>query len=209
MFGLRDKILKTSKAAQYAEMNRIGLEFTELARAGEGERAVRKFMQLVACQPTWTQFHFAAMEFAAKKELLGPTIGNSLQDAIHDEPANGELRFIFGLFCQSIGMLDLAVVNYLEAIQLGKNDAVSYHNLGSAYYVQKKKDQAMEAWETSVKLDPPLAEPHFALGIMLGNLGKKKEAISHLEQFLKLAYPGLEGYVRDAKMQLQSIKSGK
>ena len=85
MFGLSKFLRRTSEAAQQAEMSQIGLEFTNLAEAGEGERAVKKFVQLVACQPTWTQFHFEAMDFVVRKGMLGNTLYDPLQDAAEND----------------------------------------------------------------------------------------------------------------------------
>jgi tetratricopeptide (TPR) repeat protein len=208
MFHFSKSLPKVSKTAQYAEMNQIGSEFTELAGDGEGESAVNKFIELVTCQPTWTQFHFDAMDFVARKGGLANMIINPLKKAAENEPENATLHYILGLFYQSIAHLDVAEEHYLKAIQLRKNNAVAYHNLGTLYYMQGDREGAIKAWETSIKLDAQLAEPHFALALMLGNLGKTRKSIKHFQQFIELAYPGLEGYKQNAAMQIQLMKSG-
>lgn len=202
MFGLRNMLFRNKGEAQLEEMNRLGEAFTDLSRAGNGERAVQKFVQLVNCQPTWTQFHFDAMDYVARKEFLANILHEPLQLAVRDESKNHTLQYINGLYYQSLGNLEKSIEAYLITIQLNKRDAVAYHNLGVAYRLQGRLDLALDAWQKAVEFDSSLAEPHLALGIILQNMGRKKEATTHIRKFIQLANPSLEGYKMSASMLL-------
>lgn len=202
MFGLRNILFRDKGAAQLEEMNRLGESFTDLARAGNGERAVHQFVQLVNCQPSWTQFHFDVMEHVVRREFLANTLYQPLQSSIRDEPHDRALQYINGLYYQCLGNLEKSITAYLVMIQLNKRDAVAYHNLGIAYRSQGRTDLALDAWQKAVGFEPDLAEPHLALGVMLQNMGRKKEAVAHIKKFMQLANPSLEGYKRSASMLL-------
>jgi len=202
MFGLRDLFFGNSAAAQLEEMNHLGEAFTDLARAGDGERAIHKFIQLANCQPTWTQFHFDVMDHVVRRELLANVLHGPLQSAVREDPSNSILHYINGLYHQSLGSLDKAVADYQAAIQINPKFAVAYHNLGITYRIQGRLDLAIGAWQKAVELDSRLAEPHLALGIQLRNMGRKKEADKHIRKFLDLANPSLEGYKNSASMLL-------
>lgn len=202
MFGLRNILFRNKETAQLEEMNRLGESFTDLARAGNGERAVHQFVQLVNCQPSWTQFHFDVMEHVVRREFLANVLHQPLQFALRDEPHDRTLQYSAGLYYQSLGNLEKAIAAYLVMLQLNKRDGVAYHNLGVAYRLQGNANAALDAWQKAVAFEPGLAEPHLALGIMLQTLGRKKEAVAHIKKFLRLANPSLEGYKRSASMLL-------
>mmetsp|Transcript_7023 Transcript_7023/g.12889 ORF Transcript_7023/g.12889 Transcript_7023/m.12889 type:complete len:82 (+) Transcript_7023:41-286(+) len=50
--------------------------------------------------------------------------------------------------------LDSAVAEYLEAVNLRPRYVVAWNNLGDAYKKMKKYEDALEAYETTLGVDP-------------------------------------------------------
>ncbi len=63
-----------------------------------------------------------------------------------------------------------------------KEDFYSYLELGKQYFVNKKVDKAIEAFEKSIELKPNHYDSWFQLGSIYLKLGQLDKAISHLEK---------------------------
>ncbi len=87
---------------------------------------------------------------------------------------------------------DEATFSFKSVIQLLKGNELSskaFNNLGIAYYFLKNYDDALEAYQGAIFLDPKCATANFNLGNLLFNLKNYEESIETYKQFLKVS-PG-------------------
>ena len=61
---------------------------------------------------------------------------------------------------------DLAVKNYLTAIQIKPNYSEAYFNLGGIYYKQKLLKKAEDAFLKAIEIEPEYGRAHYALGFI-------------------------------------------
>jgi tetratricopeptide (TPR) repeat protein len=70
---------------------------------------------------------------------------------------------------------------------LRKDKAVYYYNLAVAYTKAKLYDEALEAYEASLKLNPDNAEAHYNLGLLCADVkDNPPKAIEHYNRYLEL-----------------------
>ena len=81
---------------------------------------------------------------------------------------------------------NLAVNEYKKAIQIKKDFAYYYYNLGCAYLGLKDYTNAKNAFEKAVKIQPQTAEFYYNLAFSLKNLNKEKEMNKVLEEYKKI-----------------------
>jgi len=82
-----------------------------------------------------------------------------------------------------------AIPFFRQANSLGDSTAFSFKFRGICHYLVIEHDQAINSLTLAVKRDSLDAEIHFFLGASLGNTGRKKEAMFHLDQSLHLMQP--------------------
>jgi Flp pilus assembly protein TadD len=77
-----------------------------------------------------------------------------------------------------------AIEEYERAIKNDPHDADKAMELGAAYYIAHQWDQAREAFENAVALDPNLGHAHYYLGILYAAKGDKERALEELNEVL-------------------------
>ncbi len=83
--------------------------------------------------------------------------------------------------------------------------AANYIELGAAYYVAKRWDDAVNAFEQAVQLDSKQAFAHYYLGLLYAAQGKSDKAQAELEQVLQVSNnPMLK---EQARARIPNIKS--
>lgn len=83
--------------------------------------------------------------------------------------------------------------------------AANYLELGVAYYVARRWQDAIQAFEQTVALDPKQAFAHYYLGILYASQGHRDKADAALAQLLQVSNnPMLK---EQAKARIPNIKS--
>jgi tetratricopeptide (TPR) repeat protein len=77
-----------------------------------------------------------------------------------------------------------AVGQYEEAVKT-QPTAANYLELGAAYYIAHRWDDAVRAFEKTLELDPKQAYAHYYLGILHAAMGQRDKANADLEQVLQ------------------------
>jgi tetratricopeptide (TPR) repeat protein len=82
-----------------------------------------------------------------------------------------------------------AVKMYMKALETKPNAADTYCNLGGAYYVMQRVDEAAAAFRKSIELDPRYAQglAYTNLGAVLNGAGRKDEAEKVYQDLLKVS----------------------
>ncbi len=73
-----------------------------------------------------------------------------------------------------------AIEQYQRAAERNPNDADNYMELGAAYYVAHRWDDAITAFEKAVQLKPDLAHAHYYLGVLYAAKGDQARAEKEL-----------------------------
>jgi tetratricopeptide (TPR) repeat protein len=85
------------------------------------------------------------------------------------------------------GELDRAIPILHELWRLAPDDAMVTHNLGTAYLVAQRHDEALVWLRRSLEQLPTFARTHFHLGLVLSHLGDEDAAIAAFQRASELA----------------------
>lgn len=66
------------------------------------------------------------------------------------------------------------------------DDAGVFNDLGNLLVVAERPEEAVEAYERSLELDPSRVATHFNLGLVLQQLGQSRKALQHYREVLEL-----------------------
>ena len=103
----------------------------------------------------------------------------------HGYPTADEL-FDDALELHDSARYDEAASAYLRAIELDPRDPVLYFNLANVHYEQGLLDDSAAAYLAATQHDPAYVEAWNALGCVLSQLGRSKEAIVALRRAVEL-----------------------
>jgi hypothetical protein len=83
--------------------------------------------------------------------------------------------------------LEKAIIHLSAAAQMNPQDVTTYNNLGIAFARQKKDIFAEACFQQAIFLNPDIAQPHFHLAVIKINQRAFGEAMSHLNEAVRLA----------------------
>ncbi len=85
----------------------------------------------------------------------------------NDDTGQKHLAYLnLGVLYMLQNKVDLAVQNYLSAIQLKPDYAEAYFNLGAAYYKQRLLEKAEQALSKAIEVQPDYGRAHYSLGFV-------------------------------------------
>jgi tetratricopeptide (TPR) repeat protein len=70
-----------------------------------------------------------------------------------------------------------AIAQLTKAIEIAPRNAYTRLNLGTAYFMQRDADRALEQYREAVRLLPSLARAHFGIGVLMETRGQDPAAI--------------------------------
>lgn len=109
-----------------------------------------------------------------------------LEYVLELDPKNVYARINLGGVYQSLGELNLALRNALEAVSIDPTRALTFNNLGSAFNDLAKFEEAKHAFETAVMLEPNQVDALINLASVESKLGNTDEAIRRYEEVIGL-----------------------
>lgn len=77
-----------------------------------------------------------------------------------------------------------AIEKYSTAVKT-EPSAANYLELGAAFYIAKRWEEALAAFEKTVEIDPKQAFAYYYIGILSAALGKRDQANAALEKVLQ------------------------
>ena len=86
----------------------------------------------------------------------------------------------------NLGQLDEAVIYYDKAIQLNKDSANGYHNLGLLWLTKRDYDKALIYTDNAIQLNPNYAESYFVRGYIWSEKGYKDKALADYDKTILL-----------------------
>lgn len=91
-----------------------------------------------------------------------------------------------GLIATQQGRIADAIPYFLEALRLSPDHLVALENLGNAYRVQKRWDEARTTLERAAAVNPEDSEANYSLGMVFAQTGDTEQAHQYLERALQL-----------------------
>jgi Flp pilus assembly protein TadD len=79
-----------------------------------------------------------------------------------------------------------AVEHYERAVKEDPKNGENFLDLGTAYYISHRWDEAIGAFQQAVDFRPDLGHAHFYLGVLYAAKGDKERARKELESVMKL-----------------------
>lgn len=93
---------------------------------------------------------------------------------------------IYGFACSQMKYFDEAERVYKRMIELDKEKASNWYNLGYVYYQQKRKQEAQQVFVQALALYPDYLLPAYRLGVMLVDGKNYMEAMMYLEKGIEI-----------------------
>lgn len=103
----------------------------------------------------------------------------ALEAALEADPKHAKAHNNMALASIDLGELEMAEAHYRESLALEPQPAI-YNDLGFVLERQGLVDEAMEAYQQSLELDPDSSAAHYNLGASLARDGQYAEAETHL-----------------------------
>ncbi len=98
-----------------------------------------------------------------------------------------------------------AIAQYERATKSDPNNAELFMDLGAAYYIAHRWDDAMHAFEQAVRLNPGLGHAHYYLGVLYSAKGDKDRANDELNRVLSTTTNPI--LIAQAKARIPAVKS--
>lgn len=154
-----------------------------------------------------------------KKGETGGSVGfpdEEFSDIMPEQGESGELveettlddRTIRGVEYYNKGMLDEAIEEFKEVLEINPDDAETHYNLGNAYTDKEMFDEAVSSYKKAIELNPVFIGAYLSLGTIYLDKGLTDDAISLYKQALKLSPDDLylHYYLGEAYVQKERYK---
>lgn len=80
-----------------------------------------------------------------------------------------------------------AIEQYQREVKEDPSDATKFMDLGAAFYIAHRWDDAIQAFEQAVRLKPDLAHAHYYLGVLYASQGLRERADQELSTLLQVS----------------------
>ena len=91
-----------------------------------------------------------------------------------------------GYVLHEAGRLAEAERAYRDGLRVHADDPLLLYNLGVLLEGQKRKREAVQAYEAALRGDPRMADGHFNLALLYEELARPRDAIRHMAQYRRL-----------------------
>jgi eukaryotic-like serine/threonine-protein kinase len=111
---------------------------------------------------------------------------DSIRQAEKRNPDLAPVRCVSGIMLQHSGLYELAVTEYLRAIELDPKSGEPHRRLGRVYQISNRVDEALVAYRRAAELDPQNGRNHQALGNYYFERANYGLAIQHWKKMVEL-----------------------
>ena len=108
------------------------------------------------------------------------------QDTVKKCPNNPRAHCNLGVALSQLGIVQEAIGQYQQALQLKPDSAEAHYSFGVALVGQGRLREAIGHYEQALQISPHDAEVHNGLGIALERAGRVQEAIGQYERALQI-----------------------
>jgi TolB-like protein/TPR repeat protein len=172
----------------------LGNQYFDELKTESVEKAIIAYQSAVALDPEFAQaFSNLAQAFLEQIWLSGYPVQAQLEksrplidEAILLDPQSTSAFTALGIWFQWAGDLDKAEKAYVQALELGPNNAGALANYGNLkMWLLDDPASAVGLLEKAVELDPQTVDHKIQLAEAMGRVGLAKEAITLLERSVK------------------------
>jgi serine/threonine protein kinase/tetratricopeptide (TPR) repeat protein len=172
------------------------LRGTLLAQAGRPEEGVAALKQAATLRPAF-YLNYEALGFALYRLGRMQEAADNFRRVTELAPEfAGGYQFL-GTALHRLGHVDEAVGHYEHAVRLGPS-ATAYSNLAYSYYETGRYDDALNAYQESIKRDARRPAAHRNIGDVYARLGRSAEARQSYEAAIEVANALLKVNASDA-----------
>ena len=157
------------------------------------EEALAAYREVLAIAPDFALAHAGMGDTLFRMERFEESIeaiGRALS-AHPDLAAAGTLHSLAGQAAQHLNRIDDAAHHYAEAVRIDPGDTGSIDRLAMVRFGQGQYEAALALYRSLLELTPDSAQTWSNLGATLYYLGRKEEALRHLERAVEID-PDLE-----------------
>jgi Flp pilus assembly protein TadD len=108
------------------------------------------------------------------------------RDTVRKNPGAYIAHNNLGKILASKGLINEAIIHYMEALKLNPDHAEAHNNLGTALARLNRFDQAMSHFNKALELNPEYSDAHANLGKLLDLLGRTDEALDQYKKALEI-----------------------
>jgi len=126
-------------------------------------------------------------ELACDLEMPAPEEARrAYRRALALDPRHADAHVNLGRMLHEAGELALAEGHYRSALGVEPDDATAAFNLGVVLEDRDRPEEALLAYERALLADPDHADAHFNAARLHERLGRRPEALRHLQSYRKL-----------------------
>jgi tetratricopeptide (TPR) repeat protein len=157
-----------------------------LERMGRVEDAIREQREAIRLRPDYALAHVNLAGTLSRTPGGGVEALAEYQTALRLNPNLAETHFrLAALLSDAPGRQAEAIAEYREAVRLRPDYVEAHGNLGLLLAATPgRMPDALAEYETALRIDPAAAEVQYDLAEALVRLGRRAEAIAHLEAAL-------------------------
>ena len=152
-------------------------------RSGNYVDAVKSYLKGLEAEPENVEL-LNSMGFALFQQGKSEEAVASLEKALKINPKHYKAHNNMALASIDMGEVELAEIHYRESLAIEPQASI-YNDLGYVLELQGMLDEAVEAYQNALTIDPKSATAHFNLATHLARENKYAEAESHLREALK------------------------
>jgi len=117
----------------------------------------------------------AAREMFERCVMLRANYPDTLPDAWNN----------LGVLATREGHIDASIVNFQQALKISPQHLLSLNNLGNAYRLQKRWDEARKVLDRALEVAPDDPEANYSLGMVYAQTNDTAQASEHLQRALR------------------------
>ena len=151
-------------------------------RSGNYVDAVKSYLKGLEAEPENVEL-LNSMGFALFQQGKSEEAVASLEKALKIDPKHYKAHNNMALASIDMGEVELAEIHYRESLSIEPQASI-YNDLGYVLERQGMVDEAVEAYQNALAIDPNSATSHFNLATHLAREQKYVEAESHLRKAL-------------------------
>ncbi len=173
---------------------------------GQSEQAIEAYRRSTALDPNYASPWYSLGNIYAALEQDDEAI-NAYRQAIAINPADPWPYHNLALVYEKMENYDQAIALYRQAIERHATDynrAVSWDSLGNVYSDAGRYEEAVQAFQEAIRLNPKYALPWNSLGDVYNALGNRQQAIAAYQQAIALD-PGYAWPYNNLGMVYQTI----
>jgi len=145
--------------------------------------------------------------FTSEEKTLDTMTGTTESDEIDQESSIDEL-YDRGISYYDKGMIDKAIEEFKEVLELDPDDVETHYHLGNAYADKGMPDEAILIYKKVIEINPEFIDAYLSLGTLYLDMDLVDEAISQCKQAISanpddsfLCFHLGEAYIRNEQYE--------